>query len=570
VLNEVTLRLADLARPILSRLGVDHPQFRAVLETKLTLDTRRHTLGFQQQAASAQKKKPPNTLAATVFFYTIMGFVMGGMLSMASPLVGLTIIHAFIMVMVAMSLIADFTTVLLDPTDNHVLLPRPVDGRTILMARIAHITSHLSLITLSLGGFSLVFGAFAIHPLFPLVFFLTLVLSTLFVIFMTNLLYLVIMQFTTGERFRDFLLYFQVAVTVIVVGGYQVIPRALDSPFTRSLRIDDKWWIYLSPPTWMAAPVDLLAGAFGWPQIILTLEAVLMPVLGIWLVARFLAPRFNRELARLQQTPTGDADLSDELGARATSGSIASRLARRVSRSPRQQAVFELIWHLCGRDRQFKLRAYSALAFLFVFAFIILLLNDPGGVLQAYRNLPPTNKHLVLLYFGCASISSILMQVRFTTQPEAAWIYYALPFQQPGEILMGAMKVIIARFVLLPQGILALICLGIWGPAIGADLLLAMAATLLLAMLYGLLLGRELPFSQTYSVIQASGRFMRSLLVLGVPAISGFGHFLLKQTHPSAVPLAAIPVLIAALILARVYRNTTWATLARQSSGSPG
>ena len=77
-----------------------------------------------------------------------------------------------------------------------------------------------------------------------------------------------------------------------------------------------------------------------------------------------------------------------------------------------------------------------------------------------------------------------------------------------------------------------------------------------------LMFGRHLPFSDAYSVRDASGRFARTLVVLGLPAVLGFAHYGLIF-RPPAVPAAIPVVLLAAVIVHRRFARTDWPTLAR-------
>ncbi len=53
------------------------------------------------------------------------------------------------------TLITDFSYVLIDPRDNYILLPRPVSDRTLVVSRLLHISLHISKIAvpMSLSAF---------------------------------------------------------------------------------------------------------------------------------------------------------------------------------------------------------------------------------------------------------------------------------------------------------------------------------------------------------------------------------------------------------------------------------
>ena len=92
---------------------------------------------------------------------------------------GLTMVNTFVMAMMGLMLIGDFTNVLVDTTDNTVLLPRPVGDRTLLAVRTAHIVSYLGALSLALCAGTLVIGTIEFHPLFAVVYLLFLILSRL-------------------------------------------------------------------------------------------------------------------------------------------------------------------------------------------------------------------------------------------------------------------------------------------------------------------------------------------------------------------------------------------------------
>ncbi|MFQ5413063.1 MAG: hypothetical protein ACE5E6_01255 [Phycisphaerae bacterium] len=550
----VLLRMLDVLRAPMRMLGVDHTQCRAILEAKLTMDTRRplSTMGTRMQG------RPRNALTTTLLVYGLMGTFVGLLLlRTGSPLVAMTIVHAMVMTMIAMSLIADFSSVLLDTTDNAILQPRPVTGRTILAARIAHIVIYVTLLVVSLCACTFIIGTLKYHYLFPLVFLATLGCSVLLVVFVAHVFYLVAMRLTNTEKLRDIILYCQIGMTVLVFGGYQLLPRLMDISRLKTLTIDDQWWIYLAPPAWMAAPIDMLTGHVGPVQLVLTALAVLVPAAGVLLVALVLAPEFGTALARLDASPTpGTHDTPY-----ARKGRIRRAVSRIVCRAPAEHATFELVWALGSRDRQYKLRTYPTVAFLFVFGFVMIF-SDDQGLKQALATLPDTSKHLYFLYFAAAMVPMAIIQQRYSASHDAAWTYRALPLERPGLALMGALKAVITRYVVPIFAVVSLPILCLWGVSAVADVVLALCATLLVCALDALLFGRCFPFSEPFSMTEGSGRMIKSMLLMGIPAALGGAHYALSLLLPVAVLPAAALVLLLALVPLSAYAKTTWTDLA--------
>jgi ABC-2 type transport system permease protein len=550
---KLVLAVFDTFAWLLRKLGVDYRQFRAILEAKLTIDTRSRRAGVETQ--QSRRKSPKNVFVWTLFFNALMGAFIGITVAVAdSPLVGMTIEHSFVMLMVGMILIADYSTVLLDTADSQILQPRPVSNRTILVARLAHITTYLTLLTLSLAAGAFVAGTVKYHWLLPLVFGVTLIAATLFVLSVVAVLYLLLMRFINEEKLRDLITYVQIAMTVVLVGLWQLVPRMMDMRRLKERRIDDARWIYFYPPTWFAAPTDLLAGNAAGPQLILTALAVGGPLVAL-LVVLWLAPAFRVT----PESAVSAARPFDPPAARGQRSNLAETLATIVIRRPSERPLFGFIWRLTARDRQFKRRTYPGFAFIFIFA-AIFMLRDDQGLSHALATLGETKKYLLLLYFAGLMIPSAVANIRFTEQPEAAWIYAAAPLEQPGVVLAAAVKVLMLQLIVPTFVLITALTLVLWGPRIIPDIILAFCATLVVCWLHAFLLGRALPFSEPFGAMEASGRLVRSLLLFVGPAAFGLAHYGLTFV-PYGVA-AGVPIAIGLnFLVARQYARTTWARL---------
>ncbi len=544
---KLVLALVDRLAWLLRWAGVDYPLFRAILEVKLKLDTRRRTAAFGYQATRSQK----NTFAFTLLMYAIMGGLVAPFAALRdSMLAGMTVVFSFLLTMIGLALLADYSVVLLDATDQRVLAPRPVAARTILYARIAHVLIYLLLLALTLSAGSLVAGTWMWHGVFPLAFCAALLAGVVLIMGIVSAIYLLGMRFINEQRLRDIVLYAQITMTILVATGYQIMPRIVGAYPLRELALADHLWLYGYPPLWLAGVVDLSLGRVDTPHLVLAALAIVVPLAAMLTVAR-LASAYRPGLMQ-----EGGPEVP-----RARHG-LAGRLSRLVSRHPAQQSAFELVWHLCGRDRAYKLRVFPSMGFIFVFGLVFLLSSSHTGLRETLATLPNTNKHLFMLYFGCLFLPNALLPLRFTPQPEAAWVYFSLPVARPGDILLGALKAVIVRIVLPTFLVLSAVTLAIWPPRVIGDILLASSAALLVCTAQALLIGRALPFSQAPSAMESSGRSARALLLGLIPASIGGLHYLLADS-PRAV-LCAIPiVLLLTALLARVYRGTDWRALAR-------
>ncbi len=542
-------------------LGVNVDQFLAVLEVKLRMDGRRRRIGME----TGRRKSTRNSLVITVLTYTFLGAMLSlVLLKISSPLAGMTVVHAAIMMMIAMSLISDFSSVMLDTTDNVVLLPRPIDGRTLLCARIAHIVTYLSMLTLSLSAGTFVTGTITYHPLFGLVFLGTLICSVCLVVCAVNLFYLAVLRFADQDKLRDVVVYVQIALSIVFFGGYQLLPRLMDMTALDTLRIDDRWWIYFFPPAWLAGPIDLLASRAGTPQQVLTFLAVAVPLAGLWAIVLVGGPRFTEGLRRLSASPTA------RRGARANAARrdpFLRRLSRFVCGRGIQGAAFELVWRMCSRDRPFKLRTYPSMAMMGMVGVILLVTSD-DTVVESIAKLADSKAYVFLLYYGCLFIPMPAMIVRYSDQHEAAWIYEAMPLAKPGDVLMATLKTILVRFALPFTALVAIVAIAIWGVRLLPDVVLAIEGTLLVSVTQAIVVGRRFPFSEEYHVAESSGKLFRSMIFMGLPVMLATVHFGLSIL-PGGVLVGIVLVGLICAAVWRQYANTDWATMRRCNAESP-
>jgi ABC-2 type transport system permease protein len=233
-------------------LGVDFPQFETLLRTKLTVDFRGGPSAFQN---SGRKKQ---TFLTQFFFFTIYGGLMCIVTnSISDLLLSLTIFFTVIMVMLAMTLISEFTTVLFDHRDNYILLPRPVSHRTLLFLRLVHIQFYMGYIALALSLAPGIMLAIKYKGIAVLIYFLAVGLSTWLTLIFTTFIYLLISKTVEGERFKDIITYVQVIMGVLIFAGYQLIPRVMDVKVLSNSAMSIHWWAYLFPPVWLAALVKV-------------------------------------------------------------------------------------------------------------------------------------------------------------------------------------------------------------------------------------------------------------------------------------------------------------------------
>ncbi|MGL6267306.1 MAG: hypothetical protein ACRC2O_05250, partial [Chitinophagaceae bacterium] len=302
--------LINLFRPIIKGKGIDFDRMMVIVETKLKMDQRRIYMNWRQ----GNRKENSNHLLMALIFYGFMGLIMGSMIYLIDNFLTIMIFtHAYILFMMAMILITDFSSVLLDTTDNQVIMPRPVSSKTLFMARLIHILIYLFQFTLAIAAGSWLFTFLIYGFITGLVLIFTTLLAVLLAVFLTYFLYLAILHISNEQRVREIITYFQIFMMVFFTLGLQVFPRLLNVVDIKQA-VNLKGYMYALPPVWMALSVDAFRLMyFDNLHILMIFLSCLFPLTGFWILFKYLAPGFTNRLLALQGTSNREKSKDDNI-----------------------------------------------------------------------------------------------------------------------------------------------------------------------------------------------------------------------------------------------------------------
>ncbi len=550
-MEKFLLKLLDQFKWAFSLMKVDYEQLRAIVATKLTMDNRRQLVAYSRRI----KKAPNNSFGMTLFFYGIFGgFVALAMYNIPSFILSMIVFFTYIMVMISMTLITDFSSILLDTSDNTIILPRPVDGRTLFVARLVHILLYLSQLAIGLSIIPSIVIVIQYGALLFFIFWMLIILSIFTAVFITNALYLAIMQFANEEKLKSIINYFQIIMAIAIMGGYQILPRIIERLDMKIFVFEIQWWSFLLPPIWMAGTLEAFEfNVFDSAHIGLTASAAILPIVGIYVVNRYLSPLFNRKLATLGGSGEQVKKTKTE------EHQLLNYIARWVTTTPFERGAFDAIYKILGRDRKIKLKIYPAFGYVAVFGLIFMLRSSEDFAIT-WTNLPNTQYHLMLLYLAFMVLQVAFHEIPYSDDFKASWIYYSTPLQAPGEILSGTVKAICVRLFLPAYLVISVFILSIWGLRVIDDITVGLFNNLLMIMILASINKRHLPLSMAPDVRAQSGNLVRSILSLALIGILGVSHFLLTQKP--ILLLCAIPIqLVVLYFIHRAYRRTSWSQI---------
>lgn len=574
-MNKFFLAVIAFFKPLWNRLGVNVPQLMAILDVKLKMDDRRPNAYTHMQQRKKKERKYGSL--AMIFVSLLMGvFYLIVFTLSRDPLMQLFLWFTVFTAMLSITLISDFTSVLIDVKDNFVILPKPVNDKTVVVSRILHIMVHVSKIVLPLMLPALIWLGIMAGGLTVVWFAVLVLLLSVFSIFLINAVYLVALKLTTPARFKEILNYIQIIFSVIVFATYYLAPRLTRTLDLSDINLWDYPWLNLVPTFWFAAAYQAVAGSvFTLPMLGYIGLSIVVPMLSLWLVIKVFAPSFNRKLAMLGGSGADEPVVKQQTSLPATPRGMPlyKRLAGWFARDKQERLSFELVWLITGRSRDFKLKVYPSLAYVLVYFVYFLLLGKHESVADAWEQMASGHTFIILIYSSTFVFITAITNLVYSDKFKAGWVYYAAPVESPGPLLMGAFKAAFVKFFLPFYLVIAVFALAVWGLKVAPDLLLGLVNVALINIVFAYIFLRKLPFATEINIKQGAGSILKGLLILVVPGFLGMLHFLTSLLR-GGKPVLGIElnanwlVLVFALIsgaafylLYEKYRETPWAAI---------
>ncbi|WP_028296348.1 hypothetical protein [Olivibacter sitiensis] len=556
-MNVLFLKFILLFKSLWTSLGVDPKLLETILQTKLKMDDRTPMTSFGRQ-----KEQKPTTFA-TVFQF-VMLILLGSVFLLFffyvdDRFTALSLYFLSFMSVLALTLVADFSTILLDTRDQYIILPRPVNDRTVAMARILHMGIKLmsQLIGLAIPGIICVLFLWGWVPM--LLFIMQVFIAGLMSLLIINIFYLAFLRFLSIQRFKDMVSYLQIFLSIFIFAAYYVGPRLLESQFVQEIRIPNMPALWLVPAVWVAALQELLGGNISMLTILLSALAIATPLLAFGLATNIFSSGFNAKLAGLS---IGDTPKNNKAEADGQKQPFYKLLARWLTNSPLENAGFDLLWGMTSRTREFKQQLYPSLAYIPMY-FFFLFFNGKGeegkSVKERIADLDHSGLYIVMFYFSILSLISVLQLVTKSDRYKAAWIYYVAPMRHPGHLMSGVLKACLVKFYLPFSLFFLAISLPLFGPKIINDILLSMAFGGIEAVLLTLFLVKSYPFSRPMT--KGESKFITNLVVMGFIGVLGLIHYAIVQ-YELLVWGATFLCWLIFLLMLHYFKKDKWTSLA--------
>src|SRR6266404_2866102 len=209
----------------LSRWGVHAAQYHWLLQASLRMDFRStNTLSTGSGSSPTKSALLVNGALNSLFSLIIaVSLVAGG----ASAFFFNVVAIGYAMVMLAMSILIEFGLVVISPDDFLILAHRPVSSRTFFAVKFSNLCFYILILGASLNVIPALVGLGSQDSrwYFPLVYLAVSTVASLFVAGFIVALYGLVLRRVNYEKFKDLLVYVQIAFSFFFFFGYQVVPR---------------------------------------------------------------------------------------------------------------------------------------------------------------------------------------------------------------------------------------------------------------------------------------------------------------------------------------------------------
>lgn len=527
-----TLQLLDKCSGVFTKFGIDYTAMRHILQVKLTLDARTSSFLLANTKSSAKKQtgtsNEKNQFLRSLWFYCLFGLMSSPLIFIGNNyLFQMSIFFGIFTFMLLTILISSFSSILLDVRDRTILFSKPINKKTIAMAKTMHVSIYMLLLTGAIAVVPLGVGLFRHGILFFLLMLVSVILIDLFTVVLTALIYLLVLRFFDGEKLKDMINYVQIGLTVGITVGYQLLIR-LFGVVDMEVIFKPQWWQFLIPPIWFASLFEtLLRGVYDPLFILFSLLALLIPVLSFLIYLKLL-PTLERYVQKLA-TPSG-ADHGKN--------KVAKLLAKLICSNPMEKLFFQFTWTLIKKERNFKLKVYPSLGLSLVFPFIFLFstgFNDLG-------NFEGSSKFL-LIYFCAMMIPTCIIMIQYSEKHKGAWIYEVTPVQDVSVIYKSMIKACFLRLVMPVVVLVSIVLVYLFGAVILPDLVAVMCSLFLYTVLTFMYFEKALPFSKPFTVGQ-SAEGMKVIPIMIVALLIALIHLAFLQiSYGTYMYLAVIIVL---------------------------
>ena len=475
---------------VVEAVGTDYVQWRVLTRVMLKND-------FRSATGLSMGRTDLSIWRSFLIYAAFGGFVTLVAASVTVFLPGLmlpgTIVVTQVGVVLAMTVLIDFQTVVVSPDDYDVLAHQPVSSGTYFLVKLTNVLIFTLIIGTLLGGPSVILLLVAYGPLVAAGGTLALVGVTTATTLAILCTYRGLLSIVHPRRLVRVLS----TVQMIVVCAVMLFPLYVDNLFGPALErmmsgdgsITTPAWVLLAPPAWFASLLPLSAGDWSPGYAVAAAAGIGSVFVLFFLGARKLSVSYAERLGAITASSerrrrfrrpghaTARRPLTRRLGLPTDMGVIAT-LARAQFRD----------------DMTFRMAVMGLVPAILVYSFIAM---RQGTLPDPFVEPGAVSYGLVVMNFAAIGFPLLVVELLSTSKSwRASWIYFTLPADRARLVVNASLCVtlfLVAPTAIVIGGVLVWSLESPWHAAAHALVLAVLAH---LAVQARQLIGPHLPFSR--------------------------------------------------------------------------
>ncbi|WP_332517030.1 hypothetical protein [Carnobacterium sp.] len=533
------LKILDAFSSLYEKNGVDYDQLRLIVKTKIMMDGREPNPIVQ----SGKNKEDKNSFFSSLILYFIISAFMIVILFFGDSLIlQYTFYFSYLFVMLLSTMIASFSSILLDTKDQILIGTKPVTGQTLSAAKATHIFVYLFSLTVALGG-PVTIASYFVHGLIAglLVTLLTIIFSFWTLLF-TLVIYAAILKRFNGEKLRNIIAYSQIGLSIFTILGYQLIGRIFDIVDVSIVYQPEFWHIPLFP-LWFAAPLGLLQEGANTYYVLYTLLFVVATVLFFFY--------YKKNSAQLEQNIQKLTDQNESIKEH---NWWMNRTKNVLCLTKTERPYYQFTWKIIQNEREFKTRVYPSLAASFIIPFIFIFNSFSSGMtLSDIRE----NSFPYSVYITLFMIPQLASSLHYSSSYKGAWIFRMSPQSDDGLFVRAAGKAVWMRLIVPFYAVLGGLLLFLFGWDDLSVILNGFLATTVIFFAYLKATMKTYPFSQKFTAADSTNEFVMIILLFLFAGLLGLINFFTRSFIPLGSWLMTLILAVSALYyLFKTYKSS--------------
>ncbi|MGL5067579.1 MAG: hypothetical protein ACRC6T_07090 [Sarcina sp.] len=499
------LKFLDMFKKLFPK-DIDYLALRNIIGLKILLDSRTSS-NISMQSFGGRKRnfsitsnllkmlgksrtntdgtqKDINRNLTTLVLYLFIGGMSSFLFALRIPIQdSLGIVITFFMIFIGTRIISVFSTVLIDTKDSSILLSKPVNKKTLSMARFLYAIYYIGLMSLAFIIVPTIVAGLIFASSFGIVLLIEIIFVDLFLVAIVALLYYFVLKFFDGEKLKDVVNGIQIVLAIIIFflshAIYIIQPLAM-----RLKNMSFHAWFFITPTFWFTSPYTLLEGNINLTSVLGTVCAIIIPLVFIGIYLSRLE-KFEIYLQKLDQVSRGK---------KRAKFNLMNSIGKIFCTRDQELAFFDFSIEILKSEREFKTKLYPQIVSSILSPVVIILAFSQN---LSYKQLRIEPWYLAF-YLGTASIASLVYMIKYSNSYKGAWIYQVVPLKDESIAFTGALKAFFARIILPILIIIAIAMVAIWGTSVIPQAITIIFATALAVAISYKYTTASLPFSVSF------------------------------------------------------------------------